>query len=303
MRNEVREAMAKLAADTIRAKTQLPLPFKVEMPRTLVINDVYDSVNTPPTTAEPIGLVLGTGWGDVLPVECPFRIPLTEIPGFKTLGALEGHARELVVGKVAGRQVLVMRGRIHLNEAPADPDIYKMARLQVEMLLQLGARKLILTSAVGALPHHGTPLPIVDCLTGDICVIDGLVTVFAPDMPLWADEFYAPEDTLDPRLAQIALEETRNLTVKQGGHVMVRGPFFEGRKHDKRLLGQTGATVVGMSILPEACVAALYGARVLALGFVTNDAVETHSHAENLARAQAASAQLGGYLERIIARA
>lgn len=279
-RDQSREYVARIAADTLRVKSQLPLPFA--------------SGNN-----GPIGLILGTGWGDVLQIENPYRISLADIPGFGALTKLEGHARELMIGRVSGRQVLVLRGRIHLNEVPADPELFKMVRLQVEMLLQLGACQLILTSAVGALRPQNGAMPLS---VGDVCAIDGFVTLFAPDMPLWAGEFCSPEDTLNLRLREIALAERGELRVSVGGHVMVRGPFFEGRRYDKRLLAQTGASVVGMSILPEACVAALYGARVLALGFVTNSDIETHSHETNLAQAKSAAAKLGGLLERIVRR-
>ncbi len=90
--------------------------------------------------------------------------------------------------------------------------------------------------------------------------------------------------------------------IPKGGYAMMRGPYFEGRLYDKKALAMTGASIVGMSTLPEACIAALYGAKVLAVAFITNDAVEEHSHAINMERAGAASAGLGAYLESVIAR-
>ncbi|MEK7189550.1 MAG: hypothetical protein AAB666_01050 [Patescibacteria group bacterium] len=288
MRNSEREAAAKEAADAVRTITQLPFPFE------------HDDLG-------PIGLELGTGWGDVLQVENPCRIRLPQIPGFSRLRNLEGHARELVVGRVNGKQVIALRGRIHLNEAPDDnTETLKMARLQIEMLIQLGVKNLILTSAVGALKPPTAGIGHVGCdqlAVGDICVVDGFVTLFAPQMPLWGGEFCSPEDTLDEHLQHFARISACGLGVHIGSHVMLLGPWFEGRKNDKRLLAQTGAKVVGMSGLPGACVAALYpGVRVLFLCFVTNDDVEAHSHEENLARAKASSPKLGGYLERIIGR-
>ena len=86
------------------------------------------------------------------------------------------------------------------------------------------------------------------------------------------------------------------------GYAMVRGPQFEGRKYDKALLAQSGAGVVGMSTLPEACIAQIYGAKLLGLSFVTNSDSETHSHEENLRRVNAASENLGYLLEHIIYR-
>ena len=174
-----------------------------------------------------------------------------------------------------------------------------MVRLQTEMLFHLGVRNLIITSAVGALPQS-VPTKFG---VGDICVINGFVTVFAPEMPLWAGEFFSPEDVLNEELQQIAFKERGKLTAHSGGYVMVRGPFFEGRRFDKNFLASTGASVVGMSMLPEACVAALYkddGVRVLGLAFVTNDAVQEHSHEDNLVCAGAASKYLGGLLKRIV---
>jgi len=241
-----------------------------------------------------IGVILGTGWGDTLPITNGTFCSFKDIPGFTALDTLEGHHRELVIGRVADKGVAVLRGRVHLNEAPHDPSIAKMVRLQTEMLFHLGVKKLIVTSAVGSL--RGA----LD--VGQIAVVNGFVTVFAPDMPLWAGEFCSPEDALSLALRKIAHEERGQLVTKEVGHVMVRGPFFEGRNYDKPLLAQTGAGVVGMSMLPEACVAALYGIPVLGLGFVTNDDMEAHSHEENQARAKAKSEHLGGFLTHIVGR-
>jgi len=269
MRNQNRENAAIAAADFIRTKCP---EFNSD--------------------ACPIGLILGTGWGDVLKIDNPQEIPLINIPGFSNLEVLEGHKRCLIIGQVAGKQVLVLSGRIHMNEAPCDPNLAKMVRLQVEMLFQLGVKQMIVTSAVGSL-LHGLEI-------GDIGVVQGFVTVFAPEMPLWAGEFCSPEDTLDKKMQAIAHQESGELRTHTVGHVMVRGPFFEGRIYDKPLLYNSGAQVVGMSMLPEACIAALYDVDFLGLGFITNNFSDVHSHEDNMFRAKKASAELGAYLTRIV---
>ena len=242
----------------------------------------------------PIGLILGTGWGDVLEINYAQEIPLMAIPGFSNLETLEGHKRSLIIGYVEGKRVLVLSGRIHLNEAPCDQNLVKMVRLQTEMLFQLGVKTLITTSAVGSLNSS--------ICVGDVTIIDGLVTLFAPEMPLWAGEFISPEDTINQELINIAQEESGSIRTSTAGHAMVRGPFFEGRKYDKNILADTGAKVVGMSILPDACVTALYGAKMLALCFVTNNTFSIHSHEENVVRARKSSGLLGQYLVKIIKR-
>lgn len=227
-----------------------------------------------------IAAVLGTGWGAAMPWVSEaglVRIPFSEIPGFHPLGELDGHNRVVLFGEVDGVPVVALQGRVHLNEAPASREVYENVRLQIEMLLQLGVRTLIVTSAVGSLRH--------DVEVGKLVSPRGLITVFAPDMPLYAGEFVSPEDTLVPSdLINILVNE---MPLHTGNHVMVRGPFFEGRKVDKKVLEKSGADVVGMSLLPECCIAALYGARVIPLCFVTNSAHEEHSHDTNVERANA----------------
>lgn len=248
-----------------------------------------------------IGLILGTGWGDAMNLTGT-RIPFTDIPGFEGLGKLEGHKRELVITKIAGSTVYVLDGRSHLNEAPDNPNVVRMVRLQTEMLMRMRVNTLIVTSAVGALPRTWNTLFKPRFRVGDICVVDGFVTIYAPPQPVWGGEFYSPEDTLTSDLQDLALQAIKQnkLRGRLGGHAMVQGAYFESRKYDKKLLAKSGARVVGMSGLPEACVAAVYGVNVLFLGFVTNDAFSPHSHEENQKQAKAKSKQLGALIKTII---
>lgn len=243
-----------------------------------------------------IGLVLGTGWGDSLKPDGQREVNLKDLPGFETLGELEGHDRCLVLGNVGNKQILALRGRVHLNEGHT-PDIPEMVRLQTEMLLQLGVEKLIVTSAVGSLNSHVG--------AGDLVIVKSFLTLFAPPMPLWGGEFCSPEDALDISLASSVSRICRNGSLHIVSHfvthAMVRGPFFESRKIDKDILRSLGADVVGMSMLPEACVAALFGAKVIGLGFVTNTASEVHSHEANMARVKQEKEKLSLLLKNLVA--
>ena len=247
----------------------------------------------------PVGLILGTGWGDCLDFSDAREMSFEDIIGPGQLPHLDGHARRIVYGKLSGVPVIALRGRVHLNEMPGSANFQNIVRLQTEMLLHLGVKKLILTAAVGSLNDHVI-------FPGDLVLIDGFVTVFAPEMPLVAGEFCSPEDMIDQeklRLIRSLFKVTSSNffdKVKSGGHVMVRGPFFEGRKYDKAFLATSGASVVGMSILPEACVAALYpDVRIFPIGFVSNSAVDEHSHEENVRRAKESAKHLGGFLTEV----
>ncbi len=243
----------------------------------------------------PVGLILGTGWGDALEYDQDRRVPFSRIPGFEALETLKGHAREVVRGRLGKRDFIALRGRVHLNERPADASLHAMVRLQVEMLLQFGVKDLILTCAAGSLNS--------DVLPGQIMPIDGFITLFAPDMPLFAGEFCSPEDVIDQGTIRHLMTRTGKLPISVapgGGYAMVRGPYFEGRKYDKKILRDCGASAVGMSVLPEACVAALYpDVRVLPLAFITNTAIEEHSHESNMRIAREASTRLGSFLSMI----
>ncbi len=240
----------------------------------------------------PIGVVLGTGWGDKLALDNRREVSFERVPGFRRLSALEGHSRKFVAGSCGSKQVLALSGRVHLNEAPADPMVHQMVRLQIETLMRLGVKKLILTCAAGGLPYTGVSV-------GDLVLIEAFLTLFAPEMPLFAGEFCSPEDVLSQRNYEVAAASYAGRVMK-GTHAMVRGPFFEGRRRDKRALCMAGATIVGMSILPEACIAALYGAEVQAFAFITNDSEEAHDHNTNLKRAADASASLGACLTQVV---
>src|SRR5688572_9173838 len=87
-----------------------------------------------------LGLVLGTGWNNVIDEFNPLiSLPFSEIYGLKgNLGTLNGHAREFVFGNFAGKKVIALNGRIHLNEAPASKEVPLMVRLQIQVLLELG---------------------------------------------------------------------------------------------------------------------------------------------------------------------
>jgi len=104
----------------------------------------------------------------------------------------------------------------------------------------------------------------------DIVAHDSFITLFAPKRPLTSGEFVSPEDMLkEENIKQI--EESAKLAglnCHRGAGVMVSGPDFEGRKHDKRIMREFGATMAMMSILPEVAVAALYPeTRVFAISF------------------------------------
>ncbi|MEK7655315.1 MAG: purine-nucleoside phosphorylase [Patescibacteria group bacterium] len=246
-----------------------------------------------------VALVLGTGWGGAMELEMSKGLELENIRGFenlKHLPRIEGHERVVVCGDIGGKRVIALRGRIHLNEdSTHQAEVGGMVRLQIEMLLELGVKRFILTNAAGSLR------PEIE--VGSVVMADSFVSLFAPAMPLFGGEFCCPQDRLSSAWREAALEAARpvHITVHQGAYAMLRGPQFEGTGLDKKMLRDAGAAVVGMSTYPEMCVIATRpGTKALCLSFVTNTDSEAHSHEENQARAKEKSAQLGALLRNIV---
>lgn len=149
-----------------------------------------------------------------------------------------------------------------------------------------------MTAAVGSLTSE---IP-----AGSVIIINGWISSWGEEMPLFGGEFVSPEKALiehPERLLEICPE---GLFMTQGRHVFWRGPHFDG-DWDKRRMRERGAACVGMSIKPEVAVAALHnGVRVIALGLVTNAPGEemTHEHHRNVAKASAP--KLGELLTNIV---
>lgn len=254
-----------------------------------------------------VALVLGTGWSAALPLENARQMFFSDIVGFdgiEHLTHIEGHSRIVVCGDLKGKNVIALQGRIHLNEDPThQADVMRMARLQIEMLLKLGVRRFILTNAAGSLKS--------EIEVGSVVMANSFVSLFAPAMPLFGGEFCAPQDRLSNSWRATALNAARGiqyeqvdwrpLTYHEGAYAMLRGPQFEGRGLDKKMLRDAGASVVGISTYPEMCVIATErDTEALCLSFVTNTDSETHSHEENQLRAKSKSSQLGDLLNTII---
>ncbi len=131
MRNKRLEATAGSTADYIRSQTAA-------------------SLRNPETA-----IILGTGWGGTLMENLTGyqTLHLADLPGFHALRdmpQIEGHRRELVLGTLkSGQFVAMLRGRIHSNESHNQDELMQMVRLQVEMLIKLGVKHLILTNAAG----------------------------------------------------------------------------------------------------------------------------------------------------------
>jgi purine-nucleoside phosphorylase len=102
----------------------------------------------------------------------------------------------------------------------------------------------------------------------------------------------------DRELADLALASARanadgsGRPVADGVYAAQPGPSYE-TPAETRMIAGLGASVVGMSTVPEAVVARALGMRVVGLAFATNAAGVEISHEEVLTASKAAAGTIG----------
>src|SRR3989449_433043 len=215
--------------------------------------------------APDVAIVLGTGLGglaDELAVQT--RIPYSEIPGFP-LATVESHAGELLLGTLAGRRVVAMRGRFHCYEGYTPQQI----GLPVRVLARLGARTLMVSNACGGMHPLWSPGDLM--LIADHINLLGSNPLVGPNDDRLGPRFPHMSEAYDTWLRAVAraVALERGITLREGVYVAVTGPNLETRA-EHRLLRDLGADVVGMSTVPGVITAVHMGMKVLAVSIITD---------------------------------
>jgi purine-nucleoside phosphorylase len=244
------------------------------------------------TAFEPqVAVVLGSGLGAALgELEEERSFSFEELPGFPR-PTVPGHAGRLQLGTVSGVRVAVFRGRIHFYEG----NDLSVCALPVRLARLLGAGTVVLTAATGG---------IAEGLDTGYVVIGTDHLNFLGHSPLrgWRNPDGSPPfvdmvGAYDARLADLAETAARRLgvPVARGVYAAMPGPMYE-TPAEIGFLRTIGASVVGMSIVPEAVPARALGMRLLGLFFVTN-LVGVQVEHEDVVRA---SASMAGSVGRVI---
>jgi purine-nucleoside phosphorylase len=245
-------------------------------------------------------LVLGSGLGRLAErLEDAARLPYGDIPGFPA-PTVAGHAGELVAGRLAGREVLVQGGRFHMYEGH---DAATSA-LPVRVAAALGIGTVLLTNAAGGIRRTfraGTLMLIADTL--NVSFRSPLVGAVQPGETRFPDM----SDPWDAALRGVAREvaAAEGVALEEGVYAGVLGPSYE-TPAEIRMLERLGADAVGMSTVTEVIAARAAGLRCLGISTITNLAAGISptplSHAEVIAAAEAAGADLGRLLEGVVER-
>jgi purine-nucleoside phosphorylase len=229
---------------------------------------IADEIRSRISVQPAIGLILGSGLGPLSEyIQEPMIIPYHELPGWP-LSTVEGHAGELIIGKLEGKDVLVMNGRIHYYEG------YEMSQvtLPIRVMQRLGIEIVVVTNAAGGINQDfnpGNPMLITDHL--NLLGMAGPNPLRGPNLEEFGTRFPDMSQAYDRKLIEIARKVAKELdiTLYEGIYVCLAGPTFE-TPADLRFLLNAGADAVGMSTVPEVIVANHGGQRVLGISGITN---------------------------------
>jgi purine-nucleoside phosphorylase len=240
------------------------------------------------------GIVLGSGLGDAITVAReragsgePLEIPYGELPGFPP-PTVPGHAGKLWLGTIGNRPVAIFQGRIHFYEGHPMP----LASITTRVSHALGAGTMVLSAAVGGLDPSWAGGSMV--VVRDHINLMGTNPLAGWRYPDGSPAFVDVSGVYDADLsgAAFAILREHGTAVTEGVYAAMAGPAYE-TPAETEMLRRLGATVVGMSTVPEAVAARALGMRVLGLSFVTNAAGGAVSHEEVLLASKTAAEAIG----------
>jgi purine-nucleoside phosphorylase len=267
---------------------------RVPSPRDGVEEGIVGAIRERTDLRPVAGVVLGSGLGDSISAAWeragsgePLEIAYADLPGFPP-PTVPGHAGTLWLGMIAGRPIAIFRGRIHLYEGHPMP----LASITSRISHALGARTMVLSAAVGGLDRS---LPAASI----VVVRDHLNLMGTNPLTGWryadgSPAFVDVSGVYDAELADAALGALRDhgIAATDGVYAAMAGPAYE-TPAETEMLRRLGATVVGMSTVPEAVAARALDMRVLGLSFVTNAAGGAVSHEEVLLASKTAAEAIG----------
>jgi purine-nucleoside phosphorylase len=216
-------------------------------------------------TQPKIAIILGSGLGPLAEaVANPLKIPYHQIPHFK-VPQVVGHGGQLVVGQLAGVEVLVQQGRWHFYEGYTLNEVV----LPVRVYQEIGIETVIITNAAGGINQAFQVADLM--LITDHLNLMGTNPLMGVSGKLFGTQFPDMSEVYDLNLRKLAqaVAKSQQLDLKTGVYGALTGPSYE-TPAEIRMLRTLGADAVGMSTVPEAISARHRGLKVLGISCITN---------------------------------
>lgn len=230
-----------------------------------MLKDTLDYIETYTDGFEPeIGIVLGSGLGELADKYCEYAIPYEKIPGFAK-STVAGHKGQLVFAHIGNKKVVMMQGRNHYYEGLSMQEI----TYPIKVMKKLGVKTVILTNAAGAINKSFRP--------GDLMVITDHINNMGANPLVGANDeefgtrFPDMTEVYDKNYIKVVDAAARKLQIdiKHGVYIASSGPSYETPAEIKAARFM-GADAAGMSTVPEAIVANYCGIKVVGLSCISN---------------------------------
>jgi purine-nucleoside phosphorylase len=254
-----------------------------------------------------VGVVLGSGLGAAgEEVADPVIVPYGEIPHFPR-STVEGHSGRMIAGSLGGLPAVIMQGRVHYYEGYSPLEV----TFPMRVLGALGVRAVVLTNAAGGI-QAGYRLGQFVVLSDHINMM-GWNPLNGPNEQRFAFRpgaglrFFDMTEAYSKALRELAKTAAKDegFTLEEGVYLATPGPSFE-TPAEIRAFRALGATLVGMSTVPETIVARHMGIEVLGISCVTNLAAGLGatplSHEEVFETGRQVESRLAGLLKRLVPR-
>jgi len=244
-------------------------------------------------------VVLGSGMGKIADeVSGATVIDTKDIPHWPRSTA-PGHAGQVILGKMEGRPIAMLKGRLHYYEGHSMNDVTFPTRV----MGMWGVKQYIGTNASGGIDPS--------MKTGDIVLLHdhinymGANPLIGPAELRWNVRFPDMTHAYSRRLITLCEKAGISAGVQTGRGVYIAfsGPSYE-TPAEVRMARMLGATVVGMSTVPEVIVANAMAMETAVISCVSNLAAgmtgNTLTEQEVLDEMQAASGRLGNLIRGLM---
>ena len=218
-----------------------------------------------------IGIVLGSGLGELADEYNDIFIPYAEIPGFETSN-VSGHKSRLVFATINGKKVVMMQGRFHYYEGHS---IQKVV-YPIKVMKLLGVKTVILTNAAGGVNPSFNPSDLM-IITDHINHMN-VNPLIGPNDDSMGERFPDMSEVYSSELVDLTekIADKHGIDVQEGVYLAMTGPSYE-TPAEIRMAKILGADAVGMSTVPEAIVAKWAGMDVIGISCICNSAAGVSS--------------------------
>ena len=273
------------------------------------IEEILSYIRTKTQVKPQAGIICGSGLSGLSRcISNPETILYKDIPHFPQ-STVQGHAGELVFGKIGELSVVCLKGRFHSYEGHP----MKRAAFPAKLFKAIGAEMMLVTGAAGGLNR--------DFNVGDLMIITDHIglPLLAGKNPLVGpndDAFGGPrfppmsnayDETLRGLAIHCAKEQGLSFVRDKGTYFFVSGPQYETAA-EALMLRNLGGDCCAMSVVPEVSVARHNGLRVLGLALITNkivfpgDTGPVASHEEVLETVNMRTSEIEAFVTSILTK-